>query len=335
MMALRSRTSSSYRNTFSVIEGQKCIEVGDREVEVGKMCNEKDKDCYTVFIRKMEFPRGRWLVVLYSLYDGRPDVLGESFISLTDPQGESIKPNGTYCVDLKDWKIDRRTVVVSYIARMIAAPFIMNTLSLNSSDSGKQVLEIGLGGGTFDMGLHELKPDVNITAVDIDEVAKKVAFKYFGVEDSKNHHSVIEDGVKFVDDAKAKGRKFDVVAIDACDDYYWLPCPGESLRSEKFLTTLKEIMTDKGTLTVNFLSRPGVNHSKWHEGLRNYQKVFPTCFEFKGLSNNFVLICVPYKVEETLQSRQLYKERVDEVMSALNLTATLQGYAVLNFLNNY
>ncbi|KAK6009513.1 hypothetical protein OSTOST_25550, partial [Ostertagia ostertagi] len=86
---------------------------------------------------------------------------------------------------------------------MVAAPFLMSSLSLDSDDRGKQVLEIGLGGGTFDMGLHEYKPYVNITALDIDELAVKVAKKWFGVVDSEYHHSIVQDGVVFLENALA------------------------------------------------------------------------------------------------------------------------------------
>ncbi|PIO64420.1 hypothetical protein TELCIR_13952 [Teladorsagia circumcincta] len=146
------------RISFLVVDGKECIEVKDNG-------------------------EGRWLMVLYTIFDTRPNVLGESLISLLHPDGESI-----------------------YIARMVAAPFLMSSLSLTSNDTGKQVLEIGLGGGTFDMGLHTIKPEVNITAVDIDELDVKIAFKYFGVSDSKYHHSVVQDGIKFVEDAIAKAE---------------------------------------------------------------------------------------------------------------------------------
>ncbi|KAK6045852.1 hypothetical protein COOONC_16643 [Cooperia oncophora] len=204
-------------------------------------------------------------MVLYSIYDGRPNVLGESLISLLPPEGENIELNKAYCVDLKNWTIDRHTFVASYIARMVGAPFLMSSLSLHSNDSGKQVLEIGLGGGTFDMGLHALKPYVNITAVDIDDVVMNVATKWFGVVDSKYHHSLIQDGVEFVENAIKEGRKFDVVAIDACDNYPHMPCPAEPFRSGKFLEKLREVMTDKGTLIVNLLTTPGLSKSEWNE----------------------------------------------------------------------
>ncbi|KAK5968004.1 PABS domain-containing protein [Trichostrongylus colubriformis] len=248
--------------------------------------------------------------------------------------GESIQLHRGYCVDLKTWSIDRNTVVASYIARMLAAPFVMSTLSLDSDNAGKQFLEIGLGGGTLDTALHARKPKVNITAVDIDEIVVKKVAKWFGIRDSRYHHSITEDGVKFVDNAIAEGRKFDVVAIDACDDNHWLPCPAEEFRTEEGLEKIKKVMNDNGTVTVNFLPRIQMNQTVWDEALESYQSVFPTCMLLKARSANVVLVCVPFEVPDTLEFQRLYKQRLTEVISAFKLDETLNGFATLEILPN-
>ncbi|KAK6032108.1 hypothetical protein OSTOST_01721 [Ostertagia ostertagi] len=94
---------------------------------------------------------------------------------------------------------------------MVAASFVMSSLSLNDEDNGKQVLEIGLGGGSFNMALHKIKPDVtivNITAVEIDPVVVRMAFKWFEVVDSETHHTVVQDGVRFLENANTEGAEF-------------------------------------------------------------------------------------------------------------------------------
>ncbi|EPB65598.1 hypothetical protein ANCCEY_15335, partial [Ancylostoma ceylanicum] len=45
------------------------------------------------------------------------------------------------------------------VAGMLVAPFLVSSLTLDSPDNGKTVLEIGLGGGSFDMNLHKWKPN--------------------------------------------------------------------------------------------------------------------------------------------------------------------------------
>ncbi|KAK5969158.1 hypothetical protein GCK32_020647 [Trichostrongylus colubriformis] len=78
---------------------------------------------------------------------------------------------------------------------MFAASFLMSSLSLDATDRGKQVLAIGVGGGT-----------VNVTAVEIDELVVKIGFKWFGVKDSKYHHTVLQDGVNYLKESAVQGN---------------------------------------------------------------------------------------------------------------------------------
>ncbi|KAK5975078.1 hypothetical protein GCK32_019320 [Trichostrongylus colubriformis] len=89
---------------------------------------------------------------------------------------------------------------------MFAASFLMSSLSLDAMDRGKQVLAIGVGGGTVSMGLHDMKPYVNVTAVEIDELVVKIGFKWFGVKDSKYHHTVLQDGVNYLKESAVQGN---------------------------------------------------------------------------------------------------------------------------------
>ncbi|VDO05103.1 unnamed protein product [Haemonchus placei] len=91
---------------------------------------------------------------------------------------------------------------------MIAATFLLQSLPLEEMGMGKQVLEIGLGGGGFDMGLHKMKPHVNITAVEIEPVVVKLAYKWFGVVNSETHHTVVQDGKEFIEQAYNQGAEF-------------------------------------------------------------------------------------------------------------------------------
>ncbi|PIO60935.1 hypothetical protein TELCIR_17558 [Teladorsagia circumcincta] len=129
------------------------------------------------------------------------------------------------------------------------------------------------------------------------------------------------------------GRKFDVVAIDACDEYYWLPCPSRLFRKKEIVKKIKEVMTSKGTLTVNLFVRPKADLNDWEKVLKLHRSVFPTCLTVNSWTTNSVLICVPYKVEETPESKRLYENRLTEVISALNLSDSLRGRARLSFVS--
>ncbi|KIH53113.1 hypothetical protein ANCDUO_16768 [Ancylostoma duodenale] len=91
------------------------------------------------------------------------------------------------------------------VAGMLVAPFLVSSLTLNSPDIGKTVLEIGLGGGSFDMNLHKWKPNVNISVVELDSTVADIAKRWFGVEEKKNRHTIVQDGLDYLDQALKQG----------------------------------------------------------------------------------------------------------------------------------
>ncbi|KAK6060942.1 hypothetical protein COOONC_01396, partial [Cooperia oncophora] len=73
----------------------------------------------------------------------------------------------------------------------------------------------------------------------------QIAFKWFGVVNSKNHRVVAGDGVKFIENASAEGRKYDVVAIDACTETPFF-CPVKPFRNPNALKAVRNILTSNG-----------------------------------------------------------------------------------------
>ncbi|KAK5970163.1 hypothetical protein GCK32_016995 [Trichostrongylus colubriformis] len=129
----------------------------------------------------------------------------------------------------------------------------MSSLSLDATDSGKQVLAIGVGGGTVSMGLHDIKPYVNVTAVEIDELVVKIGFKWFGVKDSKYHHTVVQDGVSYLKESAVQGRKFDLIILDACTEF---GCPAKQFQNMEIIKTFKKLLTWTGSLVIDIIPLP-------------------------------------------------------------------------------
>ncbi|EYB85206.1 hypothetical protein Y032_0303g1910 [Ancylostoma ceylanicum] len=90
-------------------------------------------------------------------------------------------------------------------AVMIVAPFFLGSLSLGAKDEGKKVLEIGLGGGSFNMALKKLKPEVNITVVEMDATVATIAYRWFDVRNSERHKVVVQDGITYLKTATSQG----------------------------------------------------------------------------------------------------------------------------------
>ncbi|KAK6032109.1 hypothetical protein OSTOST_01722 [Ostertagia ostertagi] len=148
---------------------------------------------------------------------------------------------------------------------MVAVSFVMSSLSPILADKGKQVLEIGLGGGSFDMGLHKIKPEVNITAVEIDPAVVKMAFKWFDVVDSGTHHTVSQDGVKFLENANREGAE----AHRSVD--------GQARREQKYSEPVS------GTVVVNLVMVDDSAFSRFRQSevIRRFEEVFPLCVLMK------------------------------------------------------
>ncbi|KAK5972792.1 hypothetical protein GCK32_012405 [Trichostrongylus colubriformis] len=91
---------------------------------------------------------------------------------------------------------------------------------------------------------------VNITVVELDPVVVEIARSWFGVMESKNHHVVVNDGLKFIEEAGKSGSKFDVVVLDACDEAIRSPCPGAAFRNVKVIEMMKSVLTSTGVLEI-------------------------------------------------------------------------------------
>uniref|UniRef100_A0A7I4YRT2 PABS domain-containing protein n=1 Tax=Haemonchus contortus TaxID=6289 RepID=A0A7I4YRT2_HAECO len=301
-----------------------CTNLNDRRID--RMCTENSDHCFNVYVAKMPM-REKDVVVRVLAYDGRQKLraglIGDTAVLIRPPGGEQ-GPNGiSRCLDYRKWLADHTAFVIPYIASMVAATFVMKSLSLHENDKDKQVLAIGLGGGSFDMGLHRIKPHVNITAVELEPVVIKLASKWFGVVDSETHHTVLQDGIKFVDDSISQGRKYDVVALDACGELSdTVICPAKPFQNLDTLEKIKNILTPTGSLVVNLLSmdRSAYGDYGWTKVLKLFQSVFKTCVLLAMHSTtNTVVACTPFSFPYIPNLMEYFGNRLSAVISTLHL----------------
>ncbi|KAK5965318.1 PABS domain-containing protein, partial [Trichostrongylus colubriformis] len=152
--------------------------------------------------------------------------------------------------DTRKWQPVHHKYLTFPAACMLPASFLLSSLSLDSSNYGKQVLLIGLGGGNLDMTLSVIKPEVNITVVELDALIVTVATKWFGVTETNHHHIVNQDGVEFLKNAEIKGLKYDVVIVDACMSGA-VVCPVKTFRTANVMKTMKNVLKETGTIIIN------------------------------------------------------------------------------------
>ena len=154
----------------------------------------------------------------------------------------------------------------------------------------KDILVIGLGGGTLPMTYNSLLPEANITAIEIDEAVSKVAKEYFGFKTSEKIKLVEKDARVFVKRAVRKEQKFDLIVLDAFNGDY-IP---EHLMTKEFLEEVKALLTDDGVLVSNTFSTSKLYD---HESA-TYQAVFSEFLNLKVPHGNRIIIASKQKLPE-------------------------------------
>ncbi|AYM88864.1 Spermidine synthase [Pseudoalteromonas sp. P1-30] len=122
--------------------------------------------------------------------------------------------------------------------------------SLLVTDNPKNVLIIGLGGGTLSNVIHELYPAAKIHNVEIDPAVLKVARDYFNFIETDNVTSSVQDGRIFIKRAAIKKQKYDWIILDAFNGDY-IP---EHLLTKEFFEEVKSVLAEGGVIAANTFS---------------------------------------------------------------------------------
>ena len=122
--------------------------------------------------------------------------------------------------------------------------------SLLLIDNPKNVLIIGLGGGTLSNVISELYPDAMIENVEIDPAVIKVARDYFAFKENDKVTSKVQDGRIFIKRAAIQQAKYDWIILDAFNGDY-IP---EHLLTKEFFAEVKSVLADGGVVAANTFS---------------------------------------------------------------------------------
>lgn len=122
--------------------------------------------------------------------------------------------------------------------------------SLLVTDNPKNVLIIGLGGGTLSNVIHALYPKANIHNIEIDPAVLKVARDYFNFIETDQVTSSVQDGRIFIKRAAIKKQKYDWIILDAFNGDY-IP---EHLLTKEFFEEVKSVLADGGVIAANTFS---------------------------------------------------------------------------------
>ena len=140
----------------------------------------------------------------------------------------------------------------------------------------KQVLIVGLGGGSMVHYLQQTDPGVKIDAIEIDPLVVKLAADMFGTKPTENVNIVTADGFKFI--ATAKDQTYDVIYMDAFlkpsadTDETGAPL---ALRTQQFYKQLQQKLKPGGVVAFNL--NP---HAELEADIRELTEAFPQLYLF-------------------------------------------------------
>jgi len=165
-----------------------------------------------------------------------------------------------------------RKLVFGYAHMMLGSLYLM--------PRPRNILIIGLGGGSLPKALTGLLPQTSIDAVEIDPAVVKVARRYFDFAPSPRIRVFEEDGRTYVRRALREGRSYDLIMLDAYDHEY-IP---EHLLTREFLLEVRQLLTAGGVVAANTFSSSRLYDNE----SVTYRAAFGTFYNLRA-SNRIVL----------------------------------------------
>lgn len=112
----------------------------------------------------------------------------------------------------------------------------------------RNLLVIGLGGGTLPKLAKGFWPKIEITGVDIDPIMIDLGKKYLNLDKYKVN-TIIADGQDYIQKMIKTKKKFDLICIDT---YVGSSYP-KKFESQEFINSTKKIVSKKGYIIFNRL----------------------------------------------------------------------------------
>lgn len=161
----------------------------------------------------------------------------------------------------------RQSVVKPSDPEHLELPYarVMVPLAFMFVDKPRSALVIGLGGGTIPSFLRKRFPQMEIDVVDIDPGVVDVAKSHFGFREDARMRAHVEDGRRFVENAKTR---YDIVYLDG----FGTDSVPPHLTTREFLMAVRELLSPQGVVLGNIWGRP-VNRL-YDSMVKTYRSVF-------------------------------------------------------------
>lgn len=181
------------------------------------------------------------------------------------------------------------------------------------NDRMKNVLMIGLGGGSIQRGYTHYYPHVKVETVEIDPVVIQVASNYFGVKESARLKIHNADGRAHLRRSQAE---YDAIIVDAYVKNRYGSFIPHHLATREFLQLASDHLTGEGVVAYNVIgSLQGWRADILGAVYKTMKSVFPEVYVFPATETlNVVLIGT--KSSEKLTPVQLQQRASQRVMES-------------------
>lgn len=169
----------------------------------------------------------------------------------------------------------------------------------------KNVLMIGLGGGSTQRAFQHYYPDVHVDTVELDSKVIKIAEEYFFVKESETLKMHNMDGRLFL---RRSTKKYDVIIMDAYTSNRYGSFIPFHLATQEFFQIASDHLTDNGVVAYNVIGQM----SGWRADImgslyKTMNEVFPHVYLFPAkTSQNVVMIAT--KSGQKFTSRMIRNE---------------------------
>lgn len=179
------------------------------------------------------------------------------------------------------------------------------------NDKLRNVLMIGLGGGSAQRAFEQFYPEVVIDTVEIDPIVVRVARNYFNFHESPRQRVYVEDGRVFL---RRTRTCYDLLVVDAYVSSRYGPAIPAHLATKEFFALAAARLSTNGVLAYNVVGTlHGYQRNLVGSIYKTMKTVFPQVYLFTATSS-FNVVLLGTKNSEKMTPTQL-KQRADALLN--------------------
>ncbi|HIE52038.1 MAG TPA: hypothetical protein EYP85_09790 [Armatimonadetes bacterium] len=144
----------------------------------------------------------------------------------------------------------------------------------------REVLMLGLGGGSIPKRFVHDYPQVRVDAVDVDPLVIEVAQRFFAVQPGPRLNLIAQDARVYL---RRTPRKYDFIALDAYTTNRYGSTVPFHLTTQEFFALVKRRLTPRGVIAYNIVERPAYGPYKFLRAMvKTMSTQFPTLYLFEA-----------------------------------------------------